>query len=74
MFLIDFPQGDFKIGVTTKPDIPENTGFCDFEEGFGYYTKGVTRNGSPDSGFSFKLPFLRDDESNTQAQISEYLA
>jgi len=40
---------NFKIGVSSDRRNPE-VAFCDFENGFGYYSAGQLRNGSKTSG------------------------
>ena len=41
----------FKVGITKSlKNNTTNQSFCDFDEGYAFYTEGQTRNGSKDSG------------------------
>lgn len=50
-FVVEGAANAFKVGVTKNQNFnPESNSFCDFEEGFGFYSLGQTRNNSNFSG------------------------
>jgi len=74
MFEIENSSLPFKVGITKNPWVPEGHGFCDFTEGFGYYSKGCTWNGSPDSGFLLKIPNLDEEFDELDTKRTDFLA
>ena len=53
--------GPFKIGVTKNNNRDYSyCSFSDFDDGFAYFTKGFTRNGSLDSGYFYGKKFESD--------------
>lgn len=53
-FIVENAEKHFKVGVIKNINRDfTNKAFCDFEDGFGFYTKGFTRNDSIDSGLFY---------------------
>ena len=54
---------NFKVGVSTSREAKDSA-FCDYPEGYGYYSAGFLRNGSKSAGLrygeSFKGAFKKD--------------
>lgn len=57
MFIVEGVENHFKIGVIKdiRRDF-KNKAFSDFEDGYGFYSKGFTRNDSEDSGLFYGEP------------------
>lgn len=56
-FEVQFVKGcNFKIGVSSTTTATE-VAFCDYPEGYGFYSAGQLRNGSKTSGAKYGRPY-----------------